>query len=224
MGLLRLHISQLEDRGGGGAVVLERVLAESTIYTESVADAGDLDTIEFNRNLTSKTLEGSDGFACEATRTRRVLDWVRQVAEVHPTQIEERPIPPPTQQPLFAAPAQMLVPDSDHSFPSPPDMLVTGLPLQAPNGKSPSGKTDKKSIEPKPLPKLDHEAMRSASMTRRRLSRSERRRLDNRLLLRLEGNQGNWVAVPGDKPYQLSTIGSLSTVRAVLDDGADPNA
>src|ERR1700761_5040341 len=39
--LLRFHVSQLEGRGGSGGLTLERFLAESTTYAESVIDTED---------------------------------------------------------------------------------------------------------------------------------------------------------------------------------------
>ena len=45
MGFLRLQISDLERYGGGGGVAMERFLAESASYAESVVDTSDLETL-----------------------------------------------------------------------------------------------------------------------------------------------------------------------------------
>ena len=45
IGLLRLHVSRLEGRGGSGGLTLERFLAGSTTYAESVIDTEDFKVI-----------------------------------------------------------------------------------------------------------------------------------------------------------------------------------
>ena len=73
IGLLRLQISRLEDCGGSGGVLLQRFLARSMTYAESVVNTGDLDAVDFRRDPASTILKEDDTSAWKPTRTSNNL-------------------------------------------------------------------------------------------------------------------------------------------------------
>jgi ankyrin repeat protein len=225
MGLLRLQISQLEDRGGGGGVLLDRFLAESTIYAESVADTEDFRVVEVKQNPTSTILEEGDRSDSEATRISDDLDLEGQAAEIQPRQGIGQPSPPPMQDPLPVALSQMPVTDRDVDLSSLSDILPTGPPIIPPKVEQVSDRPHNKLKEPKALLQPDLEAMKVASVARVKLSGDKKQRLDEKLLLLLEGKpegaQNVWRAIlPRDFHVKF---GAFSEVQALLDSGADPN-
>jgi hypothetical protein len=67
IGLLRLQILHLEDHGGRWNVLLERFLAQSTTYEESIVNTGDFNAVEFRRDPASLILEEGGTSDLEST-------------------------------------------------------------------------------------------------------------------------------------------------------------
>ena len=224
MGLLRLQISQLEDRRGSGGVILERFLAESTTYAESVVDTEDFDTIEFNQNATSAILEEGDGSEPESSRNS---DELQEQYYVPVSQLAQSPghaSRPRMQQPVSNSPTQRPSPNRGAHLPSSSNVLPAASSTAPLQNKSLSTKPQKKSSEREPHLQLDHAAINLAQTARDKLSPSEAHRLDNQLLLLLEGNHSSLAAIPGAKKFHRDKVGTQSEVRAVLDRGANPDA
>jgi ankyrin repeat protein len=277
-------------------LLLDRFLAESTTYAESVVDTEDLEAIEFKQNPTSTISEEDEGSDSESTRISDDLDELRLPPEIQPRHsigqasilpIQEKLPVSPVQIPVSSSggtpvsnrpqvsraitkrwaeakqiryggddwsdeddeyyestsspardgqqsswPAQIALSRQDGAQP-----LISGAHFQPSSDGLPdvppiapqrvealSDSIRKKLKEREPHLELDHEAIKGAKTARERLSQSERRRLDNRLLLLLEGNQNSSKAIPGRNWYRPEKVGTLSQVRDVLDHGADPIA
>ena len=111
IGLLRLQISRLEDCGGSGGALLQRFLARSMTYAESVVNTGDLDAVDFRRDPASTILKEDDTSAWKPTRTSNNLsESVRSAkGEEHTTsdRREDRDQPAPETALYEGAPGEL---------------------------------------------------------------------------------------------------------------------
>jgi hypothetical protein len=134
IGLLRLQVSQLENRGGSGSLLLQRFLAESTTYAESVTDKEDSDGIKFNGDLTSTILQEGDESDAESTRT--LLDEPLRALGIQPGLSTAHKRPLPVQPKLPVSPVPMPVRNRDAHFQSSPGALPAGFPIVPRGGVS----------------------------------------------------------------------------------------
>jgi ankyrin repeat protein len=227
IGLLRLQISHLEDHGGSGGLLLERFLAQSTTYAESVADTGDFDAVEFRRDPASLMPEEGGASDLESTHASDDLDEPDRAREIHSRHNREQSqqtSPFPMRQPLPLAAAPIVPQARDAHGLRPPDHFPVDLPADPPKGGNPLISQSNEPKGRKPQSQLDRKAIEIAARARGKLSEDEKRQLDKELLLLLEGNQ-NWrSAVPGANFFNWNNVGTLSEVMALLDRGADPSA
>jgi ankyrin repeat protein len=230
IGLLRLHVSQLEGRGGSGGVLLERFLAESTTYAESVVDIEDLKAVAPEQNPTLTVQEEGDGSGWDSPWTNDDLDEQYHAPVSQPTQSPENTSRSSMQEPVSVSPVQWPSPDRGAHFRLSSNVLPATRPIARPKVDSLWGSLRKKTKEGERQSELLHrEAIKvAATKAREKLSQSKREQLDNKLLFLLGDIQNSrWASLRGKEHRSARSsakIGTQEEVRAVLDRGADPNA
>jgi ankyrin repeat protein len=230
IGLLRLHVSQLEGRGGSGGLTLERFLAESTTYAESVIDAEDFKVIAPEKISTLTLQEEGHGSDWDSPWTSNDLDEQHRTPVPQPTRSPENTFRSPVREPVSVAPVQWPSPNRGAHFRSFSDVLPTTRSIALPRVDSLWGSLQKKTKERGRQSALSfQEAINAATSAREKLSQSKREQLDNKLLLLLLGDVQNsrWASLRG-KQYSSAKgsakIGTSEEIRAVLNRGANPNA
>jgi hypothetical protein len=225
IGLLRLQISHLEDHGGRGNVLLERFLAQSTTYAESVVDTGDFGAVEFRGDPASPILEEGGTSDLESTHASENLGELDRAREIHSSHNREQMSPFPTGQRLHLVSAPTLPQASDALGPRPPDHSPVDLLADPPEDGNALISQGNEPTQQKPQLELDHKAIEIAAMARRELSAAEQGQLDEELLFLLDNRKRIGAANPvRNRDRYCYHIGTLSEVVAVLDRGADPRA
>ena len=230
IGLLRLHVSQLEGRGGSGGVLLERFLAESTTYAESVIDIEDSKAIAPEQNPTLTLQEEGNGSDWDSPWTSDDLDEQHHAPVPQPTQSPENMSRSPVPEPVSVPPVQWPSPNRGAHFRSCSDVPRTTRPIALPKVDSLWGSLQEKTKKGKRQSETLHlEAIKVvATKAREKLSQSKREQLDNKLLLLLGDIQNSrWASLRGKEHRSAkgsAKIGTQEEVRDVLDRGADPNA
>src|SRR5947209_7034367 len=144
IGLLRLHVSQLEGRGGSGGLTLERFLAESTTYAKSVMDTEDSKVIAAETKLSLTLQEESHRSDWDSLRASDDLDEHHHAPVSQPTQSPENMFRSPVRASVSVAPVQWPSPNRGAHFRSSSDVLPATRSIALPRIDSLWGSLQKK--------------------------------------------------------------------------------